>query len=58
MKQLVANNIQKLIKKQYQKSNRTRYSQKEHVEWRIIKNIKQKLSNNKSMIAKGDKGNT
>jgi hypothetical protein len=58
MKQLVANNLQKLIKKDYHKRNKTRYSQKEHTEWRTIKNIKQKLINNHSMIAKADKGNT
>jgi hypothetical protein len=43
MKQLVANNLEKLIKKHQQETNKAKYSQKEHVEWNTLKNIKQKL---------------
>jgi hypothetical protein len=52
MRQLVANDIQKLISKENLKRNKTK-----HTEWRTIKNIKQ-LINNQSIITKGDKGNT
>jgi hypothetical protein len=57
MKQLVAYNLQKLINKQNLK-NKKPCLKKEHMEWKIIKNIKQKLTNNHSRIAKADKGNT
>ena len=56
-KQLVANNLQKLIKKEYGKSNKI-HIQNEKIEWNTLKNIKQKLINSHSMIVKADKGNT
>jgi hypothetical protein len=34
------------------------HGKKEHTEWNIIKNIKQKLTHNHSIITKVDKGNT
>jgi hypothetical protein len=53
MKQLVANNIKKLDKKQRQCSNNNT-----HREWRIIRNIKLKLTDNEAIVTKADKGNT
>jgi hypothetical protein len=38
MKELVANNIQILINNK--KRNKTKYREREHAEWRTIKNIK------------------
>jgi hypothetical protein len=54
MKQLVANNIKKLVNKQKQEGN----NNNGYIEWHRIKNIKQKLTNNQAIITKADKGNT
>jgi hypothetical protein len=60
MKQLVANNMQKLIStsKQNRKGNKMKHIEREHAEWRTIKHIKQKLIHNQSIITKADKSNT
>jgi hypothetical protein len=53
MRKLAANNMRKLVNKQKQNRNKNEY-----LEWRTIKNIKQKLINNQAIIMKADKGNT
>jgi hypothetical protein len=57
VRQLVANNIQKLISKQNQNRNKTKHTEREYAKWRIIKNIKHKLISNQSIITKPDKDN-
>jgi hypothetical protein len=62
MKQLVANNTRKLIKKQNSNNERrkrkSKHTEREYQEWRIIKSIKQKLTSNQLIETKADKGNT
>jgi hypothetical protein len=53
MRELVPNNIKKLINKQKQKRNINEY-----LEWHKFKNIKQKLIKNQAIITKADKANT
>jgi hypothetical protein len=60
MRQLVANNIKRLIKKQNinNKKKRTKHAERGHHEWHTIKSIKIKLSNNQLTVTKAIKVNT
>jgi hypothetical protein len=60
IRQLVANNIQKLINKQQTKKE-SRQTHKEKIEareHRLIKDIKKKIEQNQLIVTKADKGNS
>jgi hypothetical protein len=62
MKQLVANNIGKLIKKQYRnnesRKRNSKHTEREYQEWSTLKSIKQKLISNQLILTEANKGNT
>jgi hypothetical protein len=60
MRQLVANNIKKIINTENTKTNRrqTTLQKREVQEQKLIRNIKKKLNDKQLFITKADKGNT
>jgi hypothetical protein len=61
MRQLVANNIQKLINKQNsltERDTKTIRSKRRHLELNTIKSLKHKINQNQQIITKADKGKT
>jgi hypothetical protein len=60
MRHLVANNIQKITKKHntLKEKHRTIYTEREHLEWSTIRNLRHKINQSQQIITKADKGNT
>jgi hypothetical protein len=57
MRQIVANNIQKLENKQYSRKEKNR-TERAKLEWWTMKTIQQKIQHNQLIVTKADKGNT
>jgi hypothetical protein len=60
MRQLIANNIKKLVNKQKIKRDQhiSIHSKYEYHKWNTLKSIKQKIKQNQLIVRKADKGNT